>query len=77
MKSDVDFTLGFNRAMVATGTPVFVEMTANVSPAFTVQNRGPAAVVVVLDVVGRRRVVVVPFAVVVRTAAVVVVLGPE
>ena len=77
MKSDVDFTLGFSRSMVATGTPVFAEMTANVSPARTVQNRGPDVVFVVLVVVvARGRVVVASLAVVVRTAAVVVV-GPE
>lgn len=41
MKSDVDFTLGFSRSMVATGTPLFVEITPKVSPACTVQNRLP------------------------------------
>jgi hypothetical protein len=57
MKSEVDFTLGLSCSIVATGTPVFVEMTPNVSPACTVQNRGPGPVVVV--VVCRRLVVVV------------------
>ena len=84
MKSDVDFTFGFSCSMVATGTPVFAEMTANVSPARTVQNRGRAAVVVVAAevVVGRRRafrfvVVVARCCVVVRPAAVVPVPVPE
>ena len=48
MKSEVDFTLGFNCSIVATATPVFDEMTPKVSPACTVQNRGPDAVVAVL-----------------------------
>ena len=47
MNSEVDFTFGFSCWIVATGTPDFAEMTPNVSPAFTVQNRGPEAVVVV------------------------------
>ena len=46
MKSEVDFTFGFSCWIVATGTPDFVEITPKVSPAWTVQNRGPAAVVV-------------------------------
>jgi hypothetical protein len=40
MNSEVDFTFGFNCWIVATGTPDFVEITLNVSPACTVQNRG-------------------------------------
>jgi hypothetical protein len=51
MNSEVDFTFGFSCWIVATGTPDFVEMTPKVSPAFTVQNRGPAAGVVVPPVV--------------------------
>jgi hypothetical protein len=51
MNSEVDFAFGFNCWIVATGTPVFVEMTPKVSPACTVQNRGPDAVVVVDPVV--------------------------
>ena len=51
MNSEVDFTFGFSCWIVATGTPDFVEMTPKVSPALTVHNRGPAAVVVNLPVV--------------------------
>jgi hypothetical protein len=51
MNSEVDFTLGLSCWIVATGTPDFVEMTPKVSPAFTVQNRGPAEVVVAPPVV--------------------------
>jgi hypothetical protein len=51
MKSAVDFTFGFNCSIVATGIPVFLEMTAKVSPACTVLNRGPDRVVVVVRVV--------------------------
>jgi len=40
MKSDVDVTLGFSRSILFTGRPVFDEITANVSPALTVQNFG-------------------------------------
>jgi hypothetical protein len=47
MKSEVDFTVGFSCSIVATGTPDFVEMTPKVSPACTIQKRGPDAVVVV------------------------------
>ncbi|MDX6425963.1 MAG: hypothetical protein QOD52_1368 [Gaiellaceae bacterium] len=47
MNNEVDFTFGFSCWIVATGTPDFAEMTPKVSPAFTVQNRGPDAVVVV------------------------------
>jgi len=47
MNRDVDFTVGFSCWIVATGTPDFVEMTPKVSPACTVQNRGPALVVAV------------------------------
>src|SRR5262249_22470799 len=39
MCSEVEELFGLRRAMVATGTPVRVEMTAKVSPARTVQNR--------------------------------------
>jgi hypothetical protein len=48
MNSEVDFTFGFSRWMVATGTPDFVEITLNVSPACTVQNRGVADELVVV-----------------------------
>jgi hypothetical protein len=48
MNSEVDFTLGFNCWIVATETPDFVAITPNVSPACTVQNRGPDEVVVVV-----------------------------
>jgi hypothetical protein len=61
MKSEVDDTLGFSRTIVATGTPLFVEITPKVSPGCTVQNFRPAVVVVDLWVV----VAVVGFAVVV------------
>jgi hypothetical protein len=44
MKRDVDFTFGFSRSRVATGTPDFEEITPNVSPARTVQNRRAAFV---------------------------------
>lgn len=37
MNSDVEDALGFNCSIVATGTPVFDEITPNVSPACTVQ----------------------------------------
>ena len=37
MKSDVDVTFGFSLWILATGTPVLVEMTPNVSPALTLQ----------------------------------------
>lgn len=47
MNSEVDFTFGFSRSIVATGTPDFDEMTPKVSPACTIQKRGPDAVVVV------------------------------
>ena len=47
MNSDVDFTFGFSRSSVATGTPDLEEMTPKVSPACTVQNRGVDALVVV------------------------------
>lgn len=39
MNREVDFTFGFSCSIVATATPVFDEMTPNVSPACTVQNR--------------------------------------
>ena len=39
MKRDVDLTFGLSRSIVATGTPDFDEITPNVSPACTVQNR--------------------------------------
>lgn len=48
MNKEVDFTVGFSCSIVATGTPDFVEMTPKVSPACTVQNRGPAFVVLVV-----------------------------
>src|SRR5881397_1292532 len=53
MNSEVDLTFGFSRWIVATGTPDFDEMTPKVSPACTVQNRGPAVVVVEPRVVVR------------------------
>jgi hypothetical protein len=37
MKSDVDVTFGFNLWILATGTPVLLEITPNVSPARTFQ----------------------------------------
>ena len=37
MKSDVDVTFGFSLWILATGTPVFAEMTPKVSPALTLQ----------------------------------------
>lgn len=43
MKSDVDFTFGFRCWRVATGTPDLEAITANVSPACTLQNLGPRA----------------------------------
>ena len=51
MNNEVDFTFGFSCWIVATGTPDVVEMTPKVSPAFTIQNREPAAAVVVPAVV--------------------------
>jgi hypothetical protein len=51
MNNEVDFTFGFSRWIVATGTPDFDEMTPKVSPACTVQNRGPDLVVLVPRVV--------------------------
>ena len=50
MKSDVECTFGFKRTIVATGTPDFEEITANVSPARTTQKRlaGDRPVVVVV-----------------------------
>src|SRR4051812_24206872 len=47
MNSEVDFTFGFSRWIVATGTPDFDEMTPKGARACTVQNRGRALVVVV------------------------------
>jgi hypothetical protein len=47
MKSEVECTVGFSCSIVATGTPAFVEMTPNVSPAFTIQNRRPTGFFVV------------------------------
>ena len=41
MKSDVEDTFGFSCSIVATGTPVFDEITPNVSPACTVQYCAP------------------------------------
>jgi hypothetical protein len=41
MKSDVEWTFGFSFTIVATGTPDFDEITLNVSPACTVQDRRP------------------------------------
>jgi hypothetical protein len=43
MKSEVECTVGFSCSMVATGTAAFVEMTPNVSPAWTIQNRRATA----------------------------------
>jgi hypothetical protein len=40
MNSDVELTPGFRRWMTATETPVAFAITAYVSPARTVQNRG-------------------------------------
>ena len=45
MKSEVDVTFGFSLWILAMGTPVSVEMTPNVSPAFTVQYSRLLAVV--------------------------------
>ena len=50
MKSDVECTFGLSRTSVATGTPDFAEITANVSPARTTQKRFPAACDVVVVV---------------------------
>ena len=50
MNKEVDFTFGFNCSILATGTPDFVEITPKVSPACTIQNRGPAFVEVVVVV---------------------------
>jgi hypothetical protein len=50
MKSDVECTCGFNRSMVVTGTPAFVEITPKVSPAWTIQNRRPFAAFFVVTV---------------------------
>ena len=52
MKSDVECTFGLSRTIVATGTPDFEEITANVSPARTIQKRFAGALR------GRRGVVV-------------------
>ena len=49
MKSEVDFTCGFSFSIVATGTPVWEEITPKLSPARTVQKRLPAAPVLVWD----------------------------
>ena len=51
MKSEVECTFGLSRTIVATGTPDFEEITANVSPARTTQKRfvGVRPVVVVVD----------------------------
>ena len=58
MKSDVEDTFGFSRSSVDTGTPLFDEITPNVSPACTVQNRfagrRPAVFVVVVEAVETR-----------------------
>ena len=51
MKSDVECTFGFSRTSVATGTPDFEEITANVSPARTIQKRFWRAIVGVVVVV--------------------------
>ena len=48
MKSDVEDAFGFSRAIVATGTPDLEEITANVSPARTIQKRLPADAFVVV-----------------------------
>ncbi len=50
MKSEVECTFGFSRTRVATGTPAFVEITPKVSPAWTIQNRRPAAAFFVVTV---------------------------
>ena len=50
MKSEVECTFGFNCSRVATGTPAFVEITPKVSPAWTIQNRRPAAALFVVTV---------------------------
>jgi hypothetical protein len=39
MNNEVDLTFGFSCSIVATGTPVFDEITPKVSPAWTTQNR--------------------------------------
>ena len=59
MKSDVDVTFGFSLWILATGTPVLVEMTPNVSPALTLQYSRLFAVVEICGDGGMRRVVVV------------------
>jgi hypothetical protein len=75
----VDLTFGFSLWIVATETPVRAEITANVSPARTVQNRGPEGVVVDLLVVDLLVVVatVVPGADGTTTAVVVAPVVPE
>jgi hypothetical protein len=68
MKREVECTVGFSCSMVATGTPAFVEMTPNVSPAWTIQKRRPTAGFFVVTV----RETVVELCVVVVTGTVVV-----
>jgi hypothetical protein len=50
MKSEVECAFGFSCSRVATGTPAFVEITLNVSPARTIQNRRPTAAFLVVTV---------------------------
>jgi hypothetical protein len=48
MKSDVELACGLSCWIVLTGTPLFDEITPNVSPACTVQNRCPVLAVAVV-----------------------------
>jgi hypothetical protein len=50
MKSDVELACGLSCWIVLTGTPLFDEITPNVSPACTVQNRCPAVLAVAVVV---------------------------
>ncbi len=59
MKSEVDVTFGFSRSILATGTPVLLEMTPKVSPALTLQNSRLFAVVEICGDGGMLLVVVV------------------
>jgi hypothetical protein len=52
MKREVELAFGFSFWIVATGTPVFCEMTPKVSPARTVQNALAGDLVVVDAAVG-------------------------
>jgi hypothetical protein len=50
MKREVELAFGFSLSIVATGTPVFCEMTPKVSPALTVQNARAGRFVVEVEV---------------------------